>query len=178
MEKIIKIIFLLIICFLVSGCIEQNIMPESSLNIESESNLGIVSKSNPDMMPESNPNIESESNPDIMSESNPNIKSVSLLTDKDVYYSNELMNITVIIDSENIIENVDVRVYGINARRNRLDKTEKVGIKEGLNTVNFLYKTPSCYGCAGISPGIYKINAEVKYDNKTINKIKEVEIRK
>ncbi|RLI91540.1 MAG: hypothetical protein DRO89_03775 [Candidatus Altiarchaeales archaeon] len=93
---------------------------------------------------------------------------LSLSTDKETYRSNELMNITVTINSSSKLSDVNVRVYGINARHYRLDKTEKMDLNVGTNTVTFSYKTPRCYGCAGITPGIYQINADLSYNNNVI----------
>lgn len=101
----------------------------------------------------------------------------SLSTGKDLYHSNEMMNISFDINSE-MKENITVRVYGIHASRNRLDMSKEVELVPGENTVEFDYMTPSCTGCAGIKPGTYKINAEFSKDGEVLGSMsKDIEIR-
>jgi hypothetical protein len=103
---------------------------------------------------------------------------ISLSTDKELYHSNELMNITVEVNSPEELKNARIRVYGIYSGRYRLNEEKEVDLEIGKNNISFLYKTPRCYGCAGISPGVYEINAELEYDGEIkINETKSVEIR-
>jgi hypothetical protein len=103
---------------------------------------------------------------------------MSISTDRELYHSNEIMTINVTIDSPGEIPGADVRVYGINARYYRLDKTEKTNIDTGENTVVISYTTPSCTGCAGISPGTYQLNADLTYGGNVIaSATRDVEIR-
>ncbi len=103
---------------------------------------------------------------------------ISLSTDKETYHSNEHMDIAVTIDSPAILRGVGVRVYGIKARTDRLDKTEKINLTIGVNTITFSYKTPRCTGCAGIRPGTYQINVDLIYNNDFIARAtKNVDIR-
>ena len=110
-------------------------------------------------------------NESILNESTTELATLELSTDKEIYHSNELMNITLVINSSNDIEDVTLRVYGINARYYRLDETRRINMETGTNTVEFTYKTPRCYGCAGIIPGTYQINADLTYNNETIANI-------
>ncbi len=103
---------------------------------------------------------------------------ISLSTDKETYHSNEHMDIAVTIDSPAILRDVGVRVYGIKAGSYRLDKTKKVNLTAGINTITFSYKTPRCTGCAGIRPGNYPINVDLIYGNDFIARAtKNVDIR-
>lgn len=101
----------------------------------------------------------------------------SLSTDKELYHSDEMMNITFSIDSE-IKNNITVRIYGIYASRNRLDMKKDVQLIPGDNEIIFNYMTPKCTGCLGINPGTYEINAEFYKDGKTVGSVKkDIEVR-
>ncbi|MEA3255524.1 MAG: hypothetical protein U9Q22_06785 [Candidatus Altiarchaeota archaeon] len=93
---------------------------------------------------------------------------IILSTDKETYHSNELMNITATINSSDEVRGVDIRVYGINAGFHRLNKTGGMNLDQGVNTRTVTYRTPRCYGCAGITPGTYMINADLVYNDKVV----------
>ena len=103
----------------------------------------------------------------------------SLTTDKQVYYSNEMMNITLDVYASEDAE-ATVKVFGIKDRRNnhRLNKQEVRNLTSGSNIISYSYRTPSCYGCAGISSGIKQITALVSCDNTTTNSTIEIEIKR
>ncbi len=90
---------------------------------------------------------------------------MQLSTDKNVYHSNEIMNITIDIQSNTDTKNMTLRIYGIYSGKNRLERTKTITLKKGANTESITYKTPRCTGCAGIRPGTYKVNAQLKYNN-------------
>ena len=102
---------------------------------------------------------------------------VNLTTDKELYHSGEIINITADIGSPFPLNNVSVRFYGIYSRGYRLDQTKIVDLKKGQNTVNLNYIAPRCYGCSGISPGTYKVNINISYNKISTNISKSIEIR-
>ena len=92
---------------------------------------------------------------------------------KNVYHSNENMNVTLVVRSPSNFENATLKIYGIYSRRYRLNETVQFNLSKGVKIVSFDYTTPSCFGCAGIQPGEYNITAELLVggkivDNKTI----------
>ncbi len=103
----------------------------------------------------------------------------SLITDKELYHSNEKMNITLDLYASEDAE-VDIKIFGIKDRRNnhRLNKVEKRNLTSGINTISYSYTTPSCYGCAGINPGTKQITALVSCENVTDNKTIEIQIER
>ena len=107
-----------------------------------------------------------------------NIESFS--TDKEVYHSNEPMNITLGISSSDKIDNVTVNVFGIKDRGNnyRINKLETVNLTSGINTFTYSYTTPSCYGCAGIDAGIHEITAIISYQNISQNSTIKIDIER
>ncbi len=107
------------------------------------------------------------------------LKIKSLSTDKQVYHSNEEMNITLDVYASGETE-ADVKVFGIKDRRNnyRLNQFEKRNLTSGINTISYSYITPSCYGCAGINPGTNQLTALVSCENITTNKTIEIQIER
>ena len=108
------------------------------------------------------------------------LKIISFTTDKELYHSNEPMNITLEISSSNKIDNVTVKVFGIKDRRNnhRINSLEIVNLNSGINTFTYSYTTPSCYGCAGISTGEHDITAIVSCQEINLNSTIKVNIEK
>jgi hypothetical protein len=90
------------------------------------------------------------------------LKTMDVATDRGVYHSREnmLINLTMESDTGGVAE---VYVHGINARNmERLKIRQNHTLEEGTNYLSVNYRTPSCTGCSGISPGDYMITAEVK----------------
>jgi len=108
--------------------------------------------------------------------------SITVLTDKEVYHSNEEMEIKVLIETTEELPDSEIYLYGIDTggvRGPRLEIEEDAEIKVGSTALSFEYTTPKCYGCAGISEGLYNINVELTDENGTIaNATTEVEILK
>jgi hypothetical protein len=95
---------------------------------------------------------------------------MSILTDTEVYHSGEIMEARVSAACSKDMDSAILRLYGI------MDKTGKYRVNEerivqmespGTETV-FLLRMPSCYGCAGISPGDYEIVSELLYNGETV----------
>ena len=100
-------------------------------------------------------------------------------TDKKVYYSNEIMTLTLKINSSARLENVRMRTYGILDKWGsyRLNIEQKTNLTSGTNMLDFSYRTPSCYGCVGINPGIYELISLITYDEISMNKTTSIEIK-
>jgi len=108
----------------------------------------------------------------------PSVDSVSLMLDKDLYHSGEIIHIDANVNSEMVLNNVTVRFYGIHASRYRLDNSQIVDLDVGDNKVVLDYKAPPCYGCAGIKPGTYYIKADVIYQEEVLGTASvDIEIR-
>lgn len=157
---LILVFVVLLIGFLISGCVQEKTETTTTTTTSSTtSSTTTSSTSTTTVMPDQEVEI-------------------SLSTDKETYHSNEHMDIAVTIDSPAIFRDVGVRVYGIKAGSYRLDKTEKMNLSIGVNTLTFSYKTPRCTGCAGIRPGNYQINVDLIYTNDFIARAtKNVEIK-
>jgi cytochrome c biogenesis protein CcdA len=103
-----------------------------------------------------------------------------LVTDKEVYYSNETLLVSVEIFSEDDIKNVRVNVSGIQNMfgRSMIEDSRIIGLKKGNNTVDFVFKTPSCEECSALSPGSYTINATISIGKQTYESYKEIRLER
>jgi hypothetical protein len=90
----------------------------------------------------------------------------SVTTDKDLYHSKEIMNITVLVSSQGDMSNTTLRIHGIQSRDGdfQLDKEIPVNLSPGLNTLVYGHQLPSCSSCSGLSAGTYQIEAELIHD--------------
>lgn len=93
---------------------------------------------------------------------------LSVVTDKEIYYSNETLNVYVDFNSPDA-GNAEIQISGI---KNMFDTplvTEKknVRIEKGNNRINFEFTTPSCEECSALKPGTYFINSSVSLTGKT-----------
>jgi len=84
-----------------------------------------------------------------------------LKTDKEVYRSGETMLVSAELSEQ--IGNVTVSVRGIKDSRGnyRVEQDYQIPADSLQDQVNFSFTMPSCYGCAGVSPGDYEIYAEI-----------------
>jgi hypothetical protein len=165
--------------FLFSGCVQEDAGTTTSTMVTTSSTAITTTTIQPttSLAASSTTTSISTSGTSTTIASNPEVEA-SLSTDKGLYHSNELMDITVTVDSSSSLRDVDVRVYGINSRYYRLDKTEKKDLDVGLNTIKFSYKTPPCTGCAGISPGTYQVSVDLIYNGNVLaTATNDVEIR-
>jgi hypothetical protein len=106
---------------------------------------------------------------------------VQVSTDKYDYKSYDEMEITVIVDSPVIVDEVMIELRGIvnDWGVSKLKLNKKTSLSEGPNVVKFDYTVPKCYGCAGLKAGEYSINAKVLYNDIGVsNASTEVSIQK
>lgn len=109
----------------------------------------------------------------------PSLEIEDFYTDKKVYYSNEIMTLTLKINSSQSLEDVGIRIYGILDKWDnyRLNIEQKTNLTSDKNMLDFSYITPSCYGCAGINPGIYEVVSLITYNEISVNKTTSIEIK-
>ena len=84
---------------------------------------------------------------------------MSVYTDKDLYRSGEAMNLSVSLPEN--LENATIKIRGIMDSGGRYRIEQDYSMSSDERSLNFTFMMPSCYGCAGISPGDYEILAEV-----------------
>ncbi|MBN1503167.1 hypothetical protein JW930_06490 [Candidatus Woesearchaeota archaeon] len=89
-----------------------------------------------------------------------------IATDKTLYHSNELINITISAISTQPLDNATFILRGIYSGYWRLDQTFLLTLEpDKMEKINVLYTTPACNRCSGISEGAYDINAELVKDS-------------
>ncbi len=95
---------------------------------------------------------------------------LNLSGNKEVYHSSEEMELTTTIESATGIENLTIKVYGIKDRigNYRVSREKIMNVEPPGTSETFKFRMPSCYGCAGISPGEYGITLETIKDGEII----------
>jgi hypothetical protein len=93
---------------------------------------------------------------------------VEITADKSLYYSNQLMTFTVLVNSSDNLSYSKMSLRGIMAGYYRIDEDNTVNLSKGVNTLSFQYRAPKCYGCSGILPGKYNVSVELAYYGRTI----------
>lgn len=106
------------------------------------------------------------------------IRIYNFSTDKKIYHPKENIKVNLEVYSS-LPSNATLKIYGIKNRWNsyRINEVRNVTLSKGLNLLNFNYVTPSCYGCAGVSPGEHKLNVEILFSYEKINSSLSIEIR-
>jgi len=92
---------------------------------------------------------------------------ISAYSDKKIYGSGEGMKTTVLVSGGS--GTATLRVFGVMDRGGsyRINSAKEVNLGGSSEEV-FDFRMPSCYGCAGVSPGDYIITAELVQDENQI----------
>ena len=102
-----------------------------------------------------------------------NFNVTNISTEKPRYTANELIKISVTIDSTADMNNVSLRVYGITSRQKKhlIDQTRNLNLIQGINVQNFTVKAPTCtHGCgARYYPDDYPLYAEISRTDEITN---------
>lgn len=95
---------------------------------------------------------------------------LNISNDKTVYHSSEEMQLTSTIETDIKIENLTIMVYGIKDSRGnyRVNEERTLNLDPPGKIETFTFRMPSCYGCAGISPGDYEIMMELLHNEELI----------
>jgi hypothetical protein len=95
----------------------------------------------------------------------------SVTTDKDLYHSKEIMNITILANSQGDMSNSTIRLYGIQDRHGdfQLDQESSVNLSPGLNTLAYDHQLPSCSSYSGLSAGTYQIEVELIHNGMIVS---------
>lgn len=87
----------------------------------------------------------------------------SVTTDKDLYHSHEIMNITVSLSSHGETGNATLRLKGIQDEDGhfQLNQDIPLTLSPGPNTFVYDHQLPHCSSCSGLLEGMYKIDASL-----------------
>jgi hypothetical protein len=117
----------------------------------------------------------------LLSHSGPvNAQIASVETEKDLYHSDEIMNITVEVTSTGNLDNATLMIEGIQDKhgRTRLSHEMQVNLTSGVNNFTYDYQLPECSSCAGLNAGTYQVNVTLTENGTVIsNATKSVEIQ-
>jgi hypothetical protein len=96
---------------------------------------------------------------------------VSVSTDKPLYHSNEVMQITVGVRSTGTMSNTTLLFTGI---ENQYGDTlfngmTSVNLSPGTNTISYEHQLPVCSHCAGLDPGDYQFNVTLERDGEVLD---------
>ncbi len=99
---------------------------------------------------------------------------MSMSADKEVYRSAEEMeiNVSVTLPEDDV---VTLKLYGIPDSRGNYRVNEERNVSVGMLGTNetFVFRMPSCYGCAGVAPGDYDIVMEALEERRVNRKLLE-----
>lgn len=104
----------------------------------------------------------------------------TVTTDKDLYHSNEKMNITITVNSAGNMDNTTARIEGIrdDSGKLRISHEMPANLSAGPNVIFYEYKLPSCSHCSGIEEGTYEVNVTLIRNGVPVsNMTRSVELR-
>jgi len=95
----------------------------------------------------------------------------SVTTDKDLYHSKEVMNITVLVNTPGDMSNTTLKFRGLQDRYGdfQIEKEIPVNLSSGLNILVYEHRLPSCSSCSGLSEATYQIEVELIHDGTIIS---------
>lgn len=95
----------------------------------------------------------------------------SVTTDRDLYHSKEVMNITVLANAQGDKSNTTLKFRGLQDRYGdfQLEKEIPANLSSGLNLLAYEHQLPSCSSCSGLSAGTYQIEVELIQDGIVIS---------
>lgn len=120
-----------------------------------------------------NPNqpLKNEVTPEYKQNTLPlNIEIYDFKTDKDTYGSDENIEISLVVSSQDEFKNAVILISGIKpSQRAYINEVVNLDINPGENPVIVNSQTPFCTkGCGGVYPGPYDIKAEILIDGSLI----------
>jgi hypothetical protein len=87
-------------------------------------------------------------------------KVTSVTTDKDLYHSNDVMMMKILVNSTGSINDTFLKIEGITDTygQTRLTHVMPANLTPGPNSFLYDYHLPSCSKCSGLDPGNYPLN--------------------
>jgi hypothetical protein len=101
----------------------------------------------------------------------------SVTTDKDLYHSNDVMMMVILVNSTGFTTDTSLKIEGITDSygQTRLSHLMPANLTPGSNVFKYDYHLPSCSKCSGLNPGTYPVNVTLE-KNGTIISNKEIEV--
>ena len=96
---------------------------------------------------------------------------ISVTTDKDLYHSKEIMNITVTVSSQGDMSNATLRFKGIQNLHGDFQINTEIpaNLSPGLNTLVYKHELPRCSSCSGLNAGTYQVEVQLIHDGSIVS---------
>jgi len=100
-------------------------------------------------------------------------KVYSVTTDKDLYHSNDVMMMKILVNSTGFTTDTSLKIEGITDTYGqvRLSHIMPANLTPGPNIFLYDYHLPSCSKCSGLDPGNYPINITLEKNGTVISNI-------
>jgi hypothetical protein len=84
----------------------------------------------------------------------------SVTTDKELYHSNDVMMMKILVNSTGFTTDTSLKIEGITDSygQTRLSHIMRANLTPGPNIFLYDYHLPSCSKCSGLNPGIYPLS--------------------
>lgn len=95
----------------------------------------------------------------------------SVTTDKELYHSNEVMMMKIMVNSSGYTNETNLEIKGIQDSygQTRLSHVMPANLTPGSNIFVYDYHLPSCSKCAGLNPGKYPVNVTLVKNGTAIS---------
>jgi len=95
----------------------------------------------------------------------------SVTTDKDLYHSNDVMMMKILVNSTGFTTDTSLKIEGITDSygQTRLSHFMRANLTPGPNIFLYDYHLPSCSKCSGINPGSYPISITLEKNGTMIS---------
>ena len=97
----------------------------------------------------------------------------SVTTDRDLYHSNDVMMMKILVNSTGFTTDTSLKIEGIKDTygQTRLSHSMNANLTPGPNVFLYDYHLPSCSKCSGLDPGNYPINVTLVKNGTVISNL-------
>jgi len=101
------------------------------------------------------------------------VKVTSVTTDKDLYHSNEVMVMKILVNSTGSSNDTFLKIEGITDTygQTRLFHVMPANLTPGPNNFLYDYHLPACSKCSGLDPGTYPVNVTLEKNGTIISNL-------
>jgi hypothetical protein len=95
----------------------------------------------------------------------------SVTTDRDLYHSNDVMMMKILVNSTGFTTDTSLKIEGITDSygQTRLSHIMRANLTPGPNIFMYDYHLPSCSKCSGLNPGSYPISVTLDKNGTIIS---------
>ncbi len=95
----------------------------------------------------------------------------SVTTDKDLYHSNDVMMMKILVNSTGFTTDTSLKIEGITDTfgQTRLSHAMRANLTPGANIFLYDYHLPTCSKCSGLDPGTYPLNITLEKNGTVVS---------